>query len=861
MAGFQNDVVFGTGLDFSGGSPVTNQMVSDGQLLIGSTALNVGGTHINVATLTAGTGISITNGPGSIIITNTGGGGGGGGTNSLMGNSGSATQVGGVISVPGTTGITTSGAGSTLTISPANDLAALEALAGTGYAVRTGVETWALRTFQAGTGITLSNADGVSGNTTITASASVPTTFTEDSGSATPAANNLNILGTSSQGVSTSGAGATVTITAANASALQKGVASFNATNFTVTAGDVASNALTITAGTGLTNGGSVNLGGAVTVALDIPVTVPHGGTGQTALTINGVLYGNTASPVGVTTAGSNGQVLIGATGAPPAFGTITGTNGITLTPGANSLTISNVNIPNSALANSSITINAGAGISVVGSPVSLGGAVTISTASTIATQFTSDSGVVTPSGNNVNIFGTSAQGISTSGSGATLTITAANATTAAKGVASFNPSDFTVSSGAVSLLTTPIGTLTPNEDFDGSAATPVAPQAGTISILGSNPSFATVTETYNTTGASTGNFAVENRAWLTGLVVDSSTTPGTRGTYSTIASALIAAVSGQTIFIRTGTYTENLTLKAGVNLSSFECDGYTPNVTILGTCTASFTGTVSISGIELKTNGANALSVSGSNATNLFLINCVLNANNAQWCTINNANSKTSFITCLSRNSGNNALFTITNCDFVKVYNCGLPNDSATSTPNTIAAGELNIYNSNVGYTNTTSSTGLIKAHQSFLDTGFNATTITTAGTGNSQFFNCNFNSGSASAISIGSGTAVVMANCSIHSSATNVITGAGELRYTPVSCTLTGSGVTTTTQTTKPMGPRILLTGGCEIVSGSGSPNGVVTSPKGSIFLRTDGSTTNNRAYINTNGGTTWTALTTVA
>lgn len=48
------------------------------------------------------------------------------------------------------------------------DLTALAALTTTGYAVRTGDSTWATRTFQAGTGISLSNASGVAGDTTIT---------------------------------------------------------------------------------------------------------------------------------------------------------------------------------------------------------------------------------------------------------------------------------------------------------------------------------------------------------------------------------------------------------------------------------------------------------------------------------------------------------------------------------------------------------------------------------------------------------------------------------------------------------------------------------------------------------------------
>lgn len=44
-----------------------------------------------------------------------------------------------------------------------------------------------------------------------------------------------------------------------------------------------------------------------------------------------------------------------------------------------------------------------------------------------------------------------------------------------------------------------------------------------------------------------------------------------------------------------------------------------------------------------------------------------------------------------------------------------------------------------------------------------------------------------------------------------------------------------------------------------GSGAPS--VSAAKGSLYLRSDGSTTNNRMYVNTDGGTTWTAVTTAA
>ena len=47
--------------------------------------------------------------------------------------------------------------------------------------------------------------------------------------------------------------------------------------------------------------------------------------------------------------------------------------------------------------------------------------------------------------------------------------------------------------------------------------------------------------------------------------------------------------------------------------------------------------------------------------------------------------------------------------------------------------------------------------------------------------------------------------------------------------------------------------------IFFGSGAPT--LSAAQGSLYIRSDGSATNNRGYINTDGGTTWTALTTAA
>lgn len=54
-------------------------------------------------------------------------------------------------------------------------------------------------------------------------------------------------------------------------------------------------------------------------------------------------------------------------------------------------------------------------------------------------------------------------------------------------------------------------------------------------------------------------------------------------------------------------------------------------------------------------------------------------------------------------------------------------------------------------------------------------------------------------------------------------------------------------------------LTVSGVGIYAGAGAPT--LSAPKGSLYLRTDGSSTSTRAYINTDGATTWTAVTTAA
>lgn len=68
MAGFDNDVVYSTNVDFRGTTPIAGQVTTDGQLLIGSTAAP----YIKVAIPTGSNGIAVTTGGGTLDFSQSG---------------------------------------------------------------------------------------------------------------------------------------------------------------------------------------------------------------------------------------------------------------------------------------------------------------------------------------------------------------------------------------------------------------------------------------------------------------------------------------------------------------------------------------------------------------------------------------------------------------------------------------------------------------------------------------------------------------------------------------------------------------------------------------------------------------------
>lgn len=189
----------------------------------------------------------------------------------------------------------------------------------------------------------------------------------------------------------------------------------------------------------------------------------------------------------------------------------------------------------------------------------------------------------------------------------------AAPGTGVARGTAAFDVSQFTVTDGFVQLAAGASGITT----LDANDTTSTT---GTTILLDGIAGI----ETGN---AGAGVIEISNKRFFSPYVVDPSTTFGTRGEYSTIQAAINAAnlAGGGTVFIRQGTYTEDLTLQPNVDLAGIPVDGRasavgaTNLVTIDGSHTLSSAGTVGISNIDFVSTVSDTFTINNA-AGNSFL-------------------------------------------------------------------------------------------------------------------------------------------------------------------------------------------------------------------------------------------------
>ncbi len=333
---------------------------------------------------------------------------------------------------------------------------------------------------------------------------------------------------------------------------------------------------------------------------------------------------------------------------------------------------------------------------------------------------------------------------------------------------------------------------------------------------------------------------------------------------FTTIASALAAASSGDTIFIKPGTYTEDLTPVEGVNLTSFYGSqlGNTPQVIILGNCTFTTAGSVVISGIQLETNGDFLLSVTGSAASFIVLENCFLNCTNNTGITYtsSNAGAQILMFDCEADIATTGITFFVsTALNLIGGNYNSISNSGASTTPSTSSLGSIIFSWSSLEIPLSVTGTAFVSFRSVFIDTG-NSTCITTAGNGETLIKSCDFSSGSAPCMTIGVATNVIITG---QTALTTVVadgfalTGAGSVAFSPLAFRGSASGINVTSQTITPVSNiKISATNTGEEISCQVENTSNTASSDATFRLTTGGSTSGDPsvAYV-VPGATDWT------
>lgn len=276
--------------------------------------------------------------------------------------------------------------------------------------------------------------------------------------------------------------------------------------------------------------------------------------------------------------------------------------------------------------------------------------------------------------------------------------------------------------------------------------------------------------------------------------------TSAAEGTHTTLASALSAANSGDTIFLR-NSVTENVTAKAGVDIVAYPSEGLTPNISITGTITATFAGTCTISGIRLTTNSAAVISITGTNATIINLSNCYINASNATALSINNANAVVRLTDCTG-NIGTTgiSLFSITTISEIEFRYSFFTNTGGSSTASSIAAGDLRGWWTRFNNPLSLTGSALCTFREVRIETSSTNSTALTVNTSatTSTMFSGFISSGTATAVVITAGTFDID-NVIVKSTNANTFSGAGTLNYANIICRTSDSGTSNFSTTTQ--------------------------------------------------------------
>lgn len=260
------------------------------------------------------------------------------------------------------------------------------------------------------------------------------------------------------------------------------------------------------------------------------------------------------------------------------------------------------------------------------------------------------------------------------------------------------------------------------------------------------------------------------------------STAAHPNGTHTTISSAIASASPGDTILVMPGTYTENPTITAGLNITGLPADDMNPQITIIGKVTFSAAGSATLSNLTIQTNSDFALVVSGSAASVLNCNNVIINATNHTGInfTSSSAAATISLISCnVNVSTSGITAFTHSSAGSIFILLCGFGNATST-TASTASSGGLFINFTGFNLPLNISGTAVFSAIYSNFSSGnpsLNFTNITTSTSANCTATSCIFGSGTASALVVNTSTTFSLMFCQISSSNTDAITGTGRV------------------------------------------------------------------------------------
>ncbi len=273
-------------------------------------------------------------------------------------------------------------------------------------------------------------------------------------------------------------------------------------------------------------------------------------------------------------------------------------------------------------------------------------------------------------------------------------------------------------------------------------------------------------------------------------------------GTHTTISAAVTAAntaaVSNVTIFVRPGTYSGNFTPTVAMTITVWTGDGIEGNVIITGTVTVSSAITVTLSNVQLQTNSANILVVSGSSASIVNLKDCYFNCTNNTGIsfTTSSASAQINILYCTGDLGTTGISFlSSSSAGTVKFLYCEFTNSGSSLTATTNSAGSVVMDFVHMFSVVSCTSTGLFTASYCY----FQCQTLNTIAailngtSGNNNLYMCKLSSGTASCLSIGAGATTGLEHCSFTSANTNAITGSGLLNFSSILFDSTSSTINT--------------------------------------------------------------------